>query len=324
MTTGNITGDCKTCKPCGDCKGEGPIPDWAEPGESPCDFCDPCSSTQTCSYCGNGFCRCDFMEETEEGIMHKGCAEICYKHIEEIQKKAKHICQITRGMDLEFEKLGSEVNEASKSLSIEDLQKTQKSISRITLQLNRFCKLLPEGKKEPACDVVEEIGQATEFPDKLEKIELALSYVSSAVEISLQNKTNENERIFGCLRNIELGISTLKLSSGSARQDLLKLQGDINNLRSQIKSQGLSLVELDTNIQERDHAMAERLEKMRTVWLLTVEEMAQGLPSCADTDRILREVQGLKQSIRRDIIGISGDISSLAGLFIGLISLACT
>ena len=83
-------------------------------------------------------------------------------------------------------------------------------------------------------------------------------------------------------------------------------------------------MELDTNIQERDHAMAERLEKMRTVWLLTVEEMAQGLPSCADTDRILREVQGLKQSIRRDIIGISGDISSLAGLFIGLISLACT
>ena len=324
MTTGNITGNCETCKPCGDCKGDGPIPYRAESAESPCDFCDPCSSSRICSYCSNGSCRCDFMVETEDGIMHEGCADIYYKQIKEIQKTARHICQITRGGNLEFEKLGTEVNEASKSLSVKDVKKTEKIIFRIASQLNEFCKLLPEGKRELASDVVEAIGQAIEFPDKLEKIELALAYVSSAVESSLQTKTNSNEIIFCYLRNIEFSISTLKFSSGSARQDLLKLQTDINKLRSQIELQSLSLAELETDIQEKDQAMDERLEKTRVAWLQTVEEMAQGFPKSEEIYRILTEIQVLKQSKKRDVLGITGDISSIAGLFIGLTGQALT
>jgi hypothetical protein len=57
-----ITGDCNTCEPC-----EGCTLDL-------CDECDPCSSPDTCAYCGNGFCRCDAVIDSDEGVMHEGCA----------------------------------------------------------------------------------------------------------------------------------------------------------------------------------------------------------------------------------------------------------
>jgi hypothetical protein len=258
------------------------------------------------------------MVETEDGVMHKGCAEIYYQHINEIQKKARHICETTHGGKLEFEKLGAEIHEASKSLSATDIKKTQQIISRIASQLNEFCRLLPEGKRERICDVVEEIGEVIGLPDKLEKIELSLVYVSSAIESSLYSKTNENEVILSYLKNIEFSISTLKYSSGSARQDLLKLQTNINYLRGQVELQFIGLEGLDTTMQERDQAMTERLEKIRSALLRSVEELAQDLPRCDEMNRILIEVRGLNQSNKRDALGIIGDISSIAGLFIGL------
>ena len=82
--------------------------------------------------------------------------------------------------------------------------------------------------------------------------------------------------------------------------------------------------DLSKVLKERDYAMIERLEKMRDDWLKSVEKMAEDLPSSEDAEGILTEVQGLKQSRRRDVLGITGDISSIAGLFISLIGLAVT
>ena len=64
--------ECKTCNPCGDCQYMGKnVPE--------CEFCDPCGSVSVCSYCGNGFVRCDIVEETEEGPMHISCFKKYYK-----------------------------------------------------------------------------------------------------------------------------------------------------------------------------------------------------------------------------------------------------
>jgi hypothetical protein len=89
-------------------------------------------------------------------------------------------------------------------------------------------------------------------------------------------------------------------------------------------AQELNMEDLGKVLKERDYAMIERLEEMRDDWLKSVEKMAEDPPNSEDVDGILEEVQGLKQSRRRDVLGITGDISSIAGLFIGLIGLAVT
>jgi hypothetical protein len=66
--------------------------------------------------------------------------------------------------------------------------------------------------------------------------------------------------------------------------------------------------------------MIERLQQMKENWLLPVEEMAQSLRIV--DKKLLAEIQSLKQSRKRDALGITGDISSIAGLFVSLIGLA--
>jgi hypothetical protein len=82
--------------------------------------------------------------------------------------------------------------------------------------------------------------------------------------------------------------------------------------------------DLSKVLKEHEYDIIEKLENMRDDWLKSVEKMAQDLPCCEDTEGLLKEIQGLKQSRRRDILGITGDISSIAGLFIGLMGLAVT
>jgi hypothetical protein len=119
--------------------------------------------------------------------------------IAEIQGKAKQICQITHGSGTEFEAPGTEIDRAAKALSIEDIHRTQRCVTRITSQLKEFCRLLPECKRELICGVIEEIELATEFPDKLDKIELGITYVSSAVEtvVQLEEIRHEIHKVAG-------------------------------------------------------------------------------------------------------------------------------
>lgn len=64
-------GHCSSCAPCEGC-------DEFPSGPS-CDMCDPCNTSYRCAYCGNGFCRCDPISETEDGPMHKDCYAKCYE-----------------------------------------------------------------------------------------------------------------------------------------------------------------------------------------------------------------------------------------------------
>ena len=151
----------------------------------------------------------------------------------------------------------------------------------------------------------------------IEKIELAMAYALPAIEA-------ERKEILDRLGNIQQSITSLNISSGSARKDLYEIKTSIRSVQDKMAAQELNMDDLSKILKERDYAMIERLEKMRDDWLKSVEKMAEDLPSSEDTEGILTEVQGLKQSRRRDVLGITGDISSIAGLFISLIGLAVT
>jgi HEAT repeat protein/nucleoside phosphorylase len=94
--------------------------------------------------------------------------------INEIQEKARQICQITHGSGTEFEAPGVEINQAATGLSTGDLVSIQRSSSSIVNQLKKFCRLLPEKEKDQVCRDVEEIESEADFPENLHLIDRAL------------------------------------------------------------------------------------------------------------------------------------------------------
>ncbi|MGD0951063.1 MAG: TIR domain-containing protein [Methanotrichaceae archaeon] len=112
--------------------------------------------------------------------------------INEIQEKANQICKVVKGSGTKYEALGTEIHRAAKCLNTEDIAKIQKCTSRMVSQLRMFCRILPEGNKTPICEIIKEIEREPEFPEKLQKIELALAYALSTVETSFDQN---------CLRN---------------------------------------------------------------------------------------------------------------------------
>ena len=188
---------------------------------------------------------------------------------------------------------------------------------RMASALRDSCKRLPDEKKELTCGILTDIEKEEELSVVLGKIELAMAYTLPEIEA-------ERKEMLDRLKNIEFSMAKLNLSSGSARQDLFELKTIIKNFQDKTEARGLSMEELNKVLNERDNTMIERLQKMKEDWLLSVEEMAQSLPSCDENEKILKEIQSLKQSRKRDVLGITGDISSIAGLLVGLIGLAVT
>ncbi|MGD0952441.1 MAG: HEAT repeat domain-containing protein [Methanotrichaceae archaeon] len=108
--------------------------------------------------------------------------------IAEIQEKARQINQITRGAGIDYENIGIEINRAAKLLSSEDNRNIQKNVSIIISQLTELCRILPDNTKKLACEAVNGIQRAAEFPDKLDKMKEALAYIVPVVELSPQVK----------------------------------------------------------------------------------------------------------------------------------------
>jgi hypothetical protein len=183
--------------------------------------------------------------------------------------------------------------------------------------LRYSCKRLPEDERKSICGALVDIEKEGDLYNVLNMIERAMACTLLAIE-------PERKQILDRLSNIQLSISNIDFRSVSAEKDLDELKTSIHSVRDTIEAQKLdklNMEDLREVLKERDYAVIQKLEDMRDDWLRSVEEMARSLSSCADTDKILNEVKGLKHSRRRDILGITGDISSIAGLFIGLIGL---
>ena len=99
------------------------------------------------------------------------------KTINEIQQKARAICEETKNAGTPFESLGFETNRLAKELTSKDLSKTENSITRIAYTLNEFCNFLPEGKKGHGCDLVKSIDAEKYLEEQLNIIDIALTYI---------------------------------------------------------------------------------------------------------------------------------------------------
>ena len=208
--------------------------------------------------------------------------------------------------------ISPEIERKARCLLLDDPIKAHQCCIRMASALRDSISRLPKEKSELICGILNDIENGGDLSALLEKLELAMAYVLPAIEA-------EREEILDRLRNIQFSISSLNISSGSARKDLHDLKTSVSSVQDKMAAQELNIEDLSKILKERDHAMIERLENMRDDWLESVEKMAQDLPICEDKEELLTEIRSLKQSRRRDILGITGDISSIAGLFIGLI-----
>ena len=213
--------------------------------------------------------------------------------------------------------ISSEVDRAARCLSLGDPIKVHQCCMRMASALRVSCNRFPDEKRELTYDILIDIEKEEELSAVLGKIELAMAYTLPEIEA-------ERKEMLDRLKTIEFSMARLNLSSGSARKDLFEIKTIIKNFQDKTEARGLSMEELNEVLKERDDTMIERLQKMKEDWLQSVEEMAQSLPSSDENEKILKEIRSLKQSRKRDVLGITGDISSIAGLLVGLIGLAVT
>jgi hypothetical protein len=208
--------------------------------------------------------------------------------------------------------IGPEINQAAKDISLDDPIKARGCCMRMASSLRESCKRFSRERSDLIRSILIDVEKEMDLRIVLEKIELSMAYALSAIE-------EERKEILDLLRNIQFCISNLNISSGSSKKVLYEIKTNIRSVQDKMVAQDLS-----KDLKERDYALIERLEMMREDWITSMDKIARDLPSCEDTKWILKEVQGLKQSKRRDVLGITGDLSSIAGLFITLMGLAGT
>ncbi len=205
--------------------------------------------------------------------------------IAEIQKKAKQICQTAHGTGTEYEAPGTEMYNATKDLSAADLVSIQRSSCRIVHQLKKFCKLLPDNEKGLVCEVIEEIGHAAYFPDRLEKILLALTYVSPAIE----NATKIKGEMLARLDDIDF-----QLQSGNVAQSLRDLKStleELNSIKSNMDQMGHNIKDIGVNQQR----LTKKLKKNMPMILGKLEIIARQQQD-PRINKILEELQEMKKS----------------------------
>ncbi len=132
----------------------------------------------------------------------------------------------------------------------------------------------------------------------------------------------EYRTILEILKNIEFSFAKRQsLSSMELRQALTSVQADVNNLDRTLQSQGKSLEELGSLLEERDSTEFERLENLKGDLIKTIESFVARYPSREDIEEILKEVQSLKVPKKRETVGLIGDISSIVALGLAIIAI---
>jgi HEAT repeat protein/nucleoside phosphorylase len=153
----------------------------------------------------NGYRRycdraCELLDSTEDRapgatlLVRRGLPVIderIQRTIEEIQEKSKALCKKTRNAESPLEPLGIEINQYAGELSTKDYLKSERTVPRITRVLGNYCKHLPEEKRGYACELIEEINDEEELSDKLNKIELVLTYLEPQIEIEMKSSNHQ-------------------------------------------------------------------------------------------------------------------------------------
>ena len=171
------------------------------------------------------------------------------------------------GIQEKARRISSDVDRAARCLSQSNPVKVHQCCMRMVSALRDSCKGFPDGKRVLTCGILIDIEKDEELSVVLGKIELAMAYALPEVEA-------QRKEMLDRLKNIEFSMAKLNLSSGSARQDLFEVKTLIKKFQDKINAQELSMEEINKALSERDNVIIERLQKMKEVWLLSVEEMA--------------------------------------------------
>ena len=153
----------------------------------------------------NGYRRycdraCELLDSTEDRapgatlLVRRGLPVIderIQRTIEEIQEKSKALCKKTRNAESPLEPLGIEINQYAGELSTKDYLKSERAVPGITRVLGNYCRHIPEEKRGYACELIEEIKDEGELSDKLNKIELVLTYLEPQIEIEMKSSTHQ-------------------------------------------------------------------------------------------------------------------------------------
>ncbi len=138
-------------------------------------------------YCEKAAGHMDAAEDDAPGavkLIRKGLPFIDEKikaTIAQIKKQAEKINRVTSSLGEEYRTFGVEINTAANYLTTDDIFRAQRCSSRIISRLESICRILPEEKKMPVEYATKEIKGCYEFPEMLEKIEVALRYVNVAL-----------------------------------------------------------------------------------------------------------------------------------------------
>jgi len=256
-------------------------------------------------YCDRACELLDSTEDTAPGatkLIRRGLPVIdeqIQRTIEEIQGKGKALCNKTRNAESPLETLGIEINQYASELSIKDYLKSERTVPRIARVLGNYCKHLPEEKRGYACELIEEINDEEELSDKLNKIELVLTYLEPQIEIEMKSSTHQFNakqqkptigiitalpKEFAAMKILLENTGSFKVSGqGAGRRYCL---GKIPSNDGEYHSVVLALADMGNNIAALRASLL--LEHFPNVTSIIMTGIAGGVPHPKKTDEHVR------------------------------------
>ena len=235
--------------------------------------------------------------------------------IEEIQKTAREICQVTRGSGTEYEVPGARINQEATSLSSEDPIKAFKSSTRIASILKEFCSLLPRDKRGHACEIVDEIEAEQELSGRLSKIELALTYLQpnisreaeSATKIKLEEIHSDIKSMNKKLDTIIFDLSKIKIGSGDIITNLWAVRSELTKIAEMERGSSADLDSIPRQPSPPNESQIE-LGNLIGTKVLELEEILKTKATKKDSQAILDKLESLKSSAGFEWLGRIADV----------------
>jgi hypothetical protein len=265
-------------------------------------------------YCENA---ADLMKEAEEGApgavkLMKKCNPIIEERIVEIiagiQKTAREIRQVTRGSGTKYEAPGARINQEAKSLSSKDPINTYNSSTRIASILREFCSLLPRNKRGHACDIVDEIEAEQELPDRLSKIELALTYLQPNISLEAYELATAQklDLIDKKLDTVIHDLAKIKIGSGNIFANLCAVRSGLAAIAENGKK--AENPESASEHQSTPDANQIKMGDLIEAKVLELEEILKTKATKEDNQAILNKLESLKPSVGWEWLGRMADL----------------
>jgi HEAT repeat protein len=235
----------------------------------------------------------------------------------DVETSARSLCKNSKGTSLEG--FGRSAYEITKGLEyVESPVKAEHYFEEIVPLLKAHCSRLPEETQPYINDLLGSIETSTlEQRFNTLKIILLATLVQGKND-DLRDKERENTILL--LKNIEFNIMGLNRHSADNKQILSIIQMDLRKLAVEMDDQCHNRESLGL-MESLDESSIDKLESIKEDLVGAFEEIAKDLSSKNDIERILREVENLKQSDIRELLSVSADFYQVFWPLIEIIGL---